>query len=134
MIPFKSIRVGPFDINLIKLTGEDGDKYLGQFSEHQLTIALRDRFPTEQQEAETLLHEVFHAIESVMNIGDKEPREKRVSAVSVGMAMVIRDNPGFIKYLTEKLAAPREVEDWGSQSESGSVRKGGVKKTPPERG
>ena len=101
--PFDSIRVGPFDMAIIRLEGEDRDKSLAQFSEHQMTIAMRDEFPNDQQRAETLLHEVFHAIEGVMGIPDKESRERRVSAISIGMAMVIRDNPAFIDYLKEKL-------------------------------
>ncbi len=103
MTPFKSIRVGPFDIAITQLTGEERDKCLGMFSEHQMQIMVRETFASEQQEAETLLHEVIHSAFAVMGIQDKDPHERTVSALSVGLAQIIRDNPDLIDWLKEKL-------------------------------
>ena len=103
-IPLKTIRVGPFDLALKSLTGEDRDKCLGMFSETQMAILMRDTFASEQQRAETLLHEIIHAIFAVMGIADKDSHERKVSATSIGMAMVFRDNPKLIDYLKEKLS------------------------------
>ena len=104
MIPFKSIRVGPFDIRLTQLVGEERDKCLGMFSEHQMSIMMRETFASDQQEAETLLHEAVHSIFAVMGIQDKDSHERTVSALSVGLAQVIRDNPKLIAWLVEKLS------------------------------
>ncbi|MGE5163042.1 MAG: hypothetical protein ACM3IH_03325 [Sphingobacteriales bacterium] len=104
MTPFKSVRVGPFDISLTTLTGEERDKCLGMFSEHQMSIMLRETFASDQQEAETLLHEVIHACFAVAAIQDKDSHERTVSMLSTCMAQVIRDNPGLIDWLKEKLS------------------------------
>ena len=104
MIPFKSVRVGPFDIDIIKLEGEDRDKCLGLFSEAQMTISMRDEYRNGQQEAETLLHEVIHAIRAVTGIYPKDSEERIVSQMSIGMASVIRDNPDLIEWLQENLS------------------------------
>lgn len=104
MIPFSSIRVGPFDVEIIKLEGEERDKCLGLFSEAQMTISMRETYRSEQQEAETLLHEMIHAIRAVLGIHPKDSEERMVSQMSIGMAMVIRDNPELINWLQEKLS------------------------------
>ena len=104
MIPFPSVRVGPFDVEIIKLEGEERDKCLGLFSEAQMTIAMRESYRNSQQEAETLLHEIIHAIRAVTGIHPKDSEERMVSQMSIGMAMVIRDNPDLIVWLQEKLS------------------------------
>jgi len=103
MVPFDSVRVGPFDISIIKLLGEDRDNNLGTFSETAMAISLREKYASQQQEAETLLHEIFHAIFKVMNLRGKDTEERLVSLMSIGMAMMIRDNPDFMKWLMESL-------------------------------
>ena len=104
MTPFKSIRVGPFDLAIKTLTGEDRDKCLGMFSETQMAILMRETFASEQQEAETLLHEILHAIYAVFGVKGKDPEERVISQMSIGMATVFHDNPKLIDWLRKKLS------------------------------
>lgn len=104
MIPFKSIRIGPFDLAITPLKGEDRDKCLGMFSETQMAIMMRETYASEQQEAETFLHEVLHAIYCVSGCKPKDPEERLISQMSIVTATVIRDNPGLIDWLKDKLS------------------------------
>jgi len=105
MIPFKTIRVGPFDVAIEKLRAEERDECLGQFSRIAMSIEMRDQYINPQQEAETLLHEILHVIWYVMGIqGKKEYEEKTVNQMSVGLASVIRDNPELMQWLRKKLS------------------------------
>lgn len=104
MIPFKSVRVGPFDVEIKTLEGKERDNNLGTFCDTQLTISVRDTYRNPQQEAETFLHELMHAIYEVMGIKSKDGEERIISQMSLGMAMVIRDNPDLIGWLKEKLS------------------------------
>ena len=79
MIPFKSVRIGPFDVSITMLAGEDRDKCFGMFSETQMSIMMRDTFANEQQEAETFLHELLHAIYCVFGVKPKDPEERLIS-------------------------------------------------------
>ena len=103
MTPFKSIRVGPFDVEITPLEGKDRDNNLGTFCDTQLRISLREAYNNPQQEAETLLHELMHAIYEVMGIRSKDGEERIISQMSLGMAMVMRDNPDLMRWLQEKL-------------------------------
>lgn len=54
------------------------------------------------EEADTVLHEVLHAITYTMKLGfpiDEE--EKFVSALATGLVGVLQDNPEFAKWLIE---------------------------------
>ena len=46
--------------------------------------------------AETLLHELTHAVEEQLDLG---MREKQVHGLSVGMFQVLRENPALVKFL-----------------------------------
>ncbi len=56
MIPIKSVRVGPFDVRIDRLTGIERDNNLGDYSATDLRIRLRESYASDQQAAETLLH------------------------------------------------------------------------------
>ena len=104
MIPFKAVRVGPFDIAFIPLRAEERDECLGQFSKVGMAIELREAYGNQQQEAETVIHEVLHAVWYIMGIhGKPEAEEAIVNRMSVGLAMVFRDNPDLIEWMKEQL-------------------------------
>ena len=69
-----------------------------------MSISMRDVFETDQQEAETFLHELLHAAFSVAGIHDKDSHERTVALLSVSLAGVIRDNPRIVDWLKEKLS------------------------------
>lgn len=104
MIPFKTIRVGPFDIKIKQLEGEARDTCLGTFSDTTMSIAMRDVYETDQQMAETFLHEFLHALFSVAGIQDKDSHERTVALLSTILAGAIRDNPKQIDWLRKKLS------------------------------
>ena len=104
MIPFKSIRVGPFDVAIKKLEGEAAEKWGGTFLEHTWTISVVENYESDQIEAETFLHELFHAIYSAAGVKRKDKQERLVSQMSLVMAGVFRDNPKLIEWLRKKLS------------------------------
>lgn len=66
----------------------DNHNLLINIKEHQLPI----------EEADTILHEVFHAIDYVM---DLEISEHQIRALATGLLGVFQDNPKFAKYVTQ---------------------------------
>lgn len=99
----KSVRVGPFDVRIEHLTGMDHDNRLGDYSTTDLLIRLREKYCSEQQRAETLLHEIIHAVWDVYGIKAKEGEERAVGLLSIALSAVIRDNPELIAWLTKSL-------------------------------
>lgn len=67
----------------------DNHNLLINIKEHQLPI----------EEADTVLHEVLHAIEYTM---DLDLKEHQVRALATGLLGVFQDNPKFAKYIIEQ--------------------------------
>ncbi len=97
------IRVGPFDIKIVHLDARTARQAYGLFSEERHEIGLRKTFKNKQQCAETLVHELLHAIWSVQTINHKDGEERIVSKLSMGLTQVIRDNPHLVDYLKRAL-------------------------------
>jgi hypothetical protein len=93
------IKVGGFNVKL-----EDGTQALtyqslaGTFQGGNNTIYIRTDF-CEELQAQSLLHEVGHAIESVYLEAD-QLSEAQLSAFTQGWFQVLRDNPEFIRAVT----------------------------------
>jgi hypothetical protein len=105
MIPFKSIRVGIYDVKIEKLKGKEEDECLGLYKNECQTIYLLEKMSSERQEAVIFLHELFHAILSIQGIGGgKIQEEQAVDGLSTGLAMVIRDNQELMEWLKGKLS------------------------------
>ena len=104
MIPFKSIRVGSYDVKVTPLTVEETEKCLGIFHKNEMRMGLADKYATKQMEAQIVLHELLHAIYEVMGIHAKDGEERIVAQVSQGLAQVIRDNPKLIEWLRKQLS------------------------------
>lgn len=69
----------------------------GTTSDHLLLINIKEhQLPIE--EADTVLHEVLHAIDFTM---DLEISEHQIRALATGLIGVFQDNPEFAKYITE---------------------------------
>jgi hypothetical protein len=59
---------------------------------------------------ETLLHELLHAIYDLNRLEAKEnSREDFVSRGAVGLAMIMRDNPGLFEWMTGMIGAPPDA-------------------------
>lgn len=73
---------------------------LGQCDHKKMTIAVQDHQPL-VEEADTLLHEILHAIWYQMSINcgpmDEEPIVRRMTS---GFMQVFLDNPELLKYLS----------------------------------
>lgn len=80
---------------------------MGTTDNHNLLINIKEhQLPLE--EADTILHEVIHAIEYVM---DLEMSEHQVRALATGLLGVFQDNPKFARYIVEpKSTSTGQVE------------------------
>ena len=56
------------------------------------------------QTAETLLHEIMHAIYSIWTIGKDDDEERIVTLSTGGLATVMRDNASVFGWIMENLA------------------------------
>lgn len=66
---------------------------------HSLIEIDNDQSPG--QERDTVLHELLHAIASVIQVfADPGEEERAVSAISPWLLSLVRDNPELIAYLT----------------------------------
>ncbi len=53
--------------------------------------------------AVTLLHEIFHAVWAEYDLGEREKEERAVTALSSGVAAVMRDNPDVFVWIMNRL-------------------------------
>ena len=78
----------------------------GECDSDKQAISIRDGQPLEQEQ-DTLLHEVIHAIDEAMGL---KMKEAQVKGCATGLLAVLKDNPRFSTYLRRKLclrAAPQ---------------------------
>lgn len=102
-----AVKIGPYQIRIAQLSRSDAETDWGNFSARSQQISLSDSFPTRQIEAETVLHEILHALWWSMHVKQKDGEERIVSALGVGVAQIVRDNPELIDWLVECLADER---------------------------
>ncbi len=100
------IRIAGFDFKLERWTHQQaaGAARYGEFSSIEQTIRIQRDMPSPFKAADTLLHEISHAIFWVygMNEGDKE--ERMVSILGTAWMTLHRDNPWLAKWLNRVLA------------------------------
>ncbi len=72
----------------------DGD-LLGQCDSDALKITIKKNQP-EILEADTLLHEILHAIDDAMQT---KMKERQVHCTATGIIALLKDNPDFVKYM-----------------------------------
>ena len=63
-----------------------------------LSILIADELPPDE-ERDTLLHEIVHAVDNQISIG---LTEKKVRQIATGLMQVILDNPDVAKFLLNK--------------------------------
>jgi len=101
MCPVKSIKIGAFDMSIKYMEWDEyneGDAE-GNFSSFTCSIKI-SKNQNRRQTADTILHELIHAIEYVMAAATKRgDSECYVDSMASGWGMVIRDNPEFIKWI-----------------------------------
>ena len=90
----------PFTIKWLT-EGLDAD-LLGECDSDKQLISVRDGQPPEQEE-DTLLHEVLHAIDEAMGL---KMKEAQVKGCATGLLAVLKDNPSFASFLRRKNKCP----------------------------
>lgn len=95
----EKVRVIGHDFTVKKVSDEDGMIDAGQMKISNMTILVKEGQP-EIQEADTLLHEVIHCIDYLMNL---DLTEHQVTALSTGLIGVFQDNHKFGKFVTRPI-------------------------------
>ncbi len=100
-----SLKIGPYDytIETIDNLNDKVGQLFGQHDPETNTIRINGSITNEQIKAETLWHEILHAIWNVFHIGSyrigEDAEEFVVANLATGTMMVLRDNPELRKYL-----------------------------------
>lgn len=103
------VRVGHEDIKIERATREELIDAEGEFDSRKQRIRLGDWLPP-QQAAETMLHELDHAIwphGGVLLIGDIE--ENHVGRLSPARAQLMRDNEALFDWIRHNLRGTRDA-------------------------
>lgn len=93
-----------YTINIERANGLGQDRIGSCDNINQIITA--DALQSPIEKADTILHEVLHAIVWTMKIqieGDQE--EAVVSALATGLLGVFQDNPEFVRFLSENKSA-----------------------------
>ena len=95
------IKVGPYDISVRVISSELAARLKedGDFDGETIHIADGQRGP---QLADTILHELLHAIYATFSLKDDDEEERIVSALATGLVGVLRDNPDFARWLIDE--------------------------------
>jgi len=99
----KLIKIGPYDftVELVPDLRDESGELHGQCCRDINVIRINSTTTNEQLRAETLWHEILHAIWGVFHLKTRAGEEKAVSTLATGTVMVLRDNPNLRKYLNE---------------------------------
>lgn len=100
--PFKTLSlIGKrhrIEWDCVGLTADDGDEVDGLFDRSKKLIQIAAE-QTHDDERETLLHEILHALEVQM---DAEIPEAKLRQLAVGLYAALKDNPKLVTYLLEE--------------------------------
>lgn len=107
----ETIRIGAYDISLIlemHPKGEKGDAVFGLWadSEHKIVLAMDQ--PGRIRAANTLIHEINHAIFSACGMSDRESEERVCTALANGWCQVWRDNPKLMAWISATFEGEKE--------------------------
>lgn len=80
--------------------GDSPDRGSCEATKQKITI-LHD-MPADE-ERDTLLHEVLHAIEEAMGL---DMPDRHIRLLATGLYAVFRDNPEFFRYIGERIGKP----------------------------
>ena len=102
--PFGIVRVGPHDVEICQMDESDARNNYGAYISEEHKIRLRPVFANRRQWAETLIHEIKHAIWDMWCINSKDGEERIVRTEALGWACVYRDNPVLMGDLVGAMA------------------------------
>lgn len=114
----EQIKVGPFRFRVladsaeaVKMKVESGQaERIGETHRHRLTIVV-DPGLAPDMIAESLLHEVMHAVFTVIPTNEKLTEERFIQLIAPTLLGVLRENPDFVAYVTseEPIESPRRI-------------------------
>ena len=95
------IKVGPFDVAVVEIAADVASRLRedGDFDGDTIHVAAGQHGPAL---ADTVLHELLHAIFQTFALKDDDDEERIVSALATGIIGVLRDNPNFATWLTDE--------------------------------
>ena len=98
-----SIRVGAYDFTIEKAHAlrAMASRRWGEFSATEMYISIQQDMPTRIKAADTVLHEISHAIWWAFGVEDEDKEERTVNLTASGWACVYRDNPWLLDWLKE---------------------------------
>lgn len=94
-----------------EIIDDDGDAVLGMYTQRNKLIQIQTG-QTHDDERETVLHEILHALEEQMNA---EIPEAKLRQLAVGLYAALKDNPRLVDYLLE------EESDGDAGTQSGGL-------------
>lgn len=112
------LRIGAYDIAVIlelHPKGEKGDAVFGIWSDADHKIVLETDQPSRLRVANTLIHEINHAIFTTCGMGDRESEERVCTALANGWCQVLRDNPALMAWIGASF-------DWIENAPLGDVK------------
>jgi hypothetical protein len=100
--PPSRIRIGVYDVDVLiaPVDREDKDTW-GVYEDIKHSITLAAEIPTKLRAANTLMHEVNHAIFKSQCLREGDDEERICDAMANGWCQVLRDNPALLGWLGE---------------------------------
>lgn len=97
------IRIGYRDIRIAFVRKVDAENSMGDFEDELGRIRIRKGLD-DVEKANTILHEILHALCSVQGLHLSDKMEERIAlAISNGMIDFMRENPRFITKIMKLL-------------------------------
>jgi len=104
-----------YKINWMNPPEESGAEQLGLCDFQSQIISVTKSLPR-QSRAETLLHEIIHAINHGMGAPNKIDEEKFTTKMSIGIATTIKQSPDVWKWIMKEITSkPRKPSAKSSQ-------------------
>lgn len=98
----RGLRIGPLDVGVSFREFDDGETW-GDFHFGSLSIRLATSQPGLSFAADTLLHEINHAIFKIYVLERGDSEERIASVMATAWTQVLRSNPKLISWLAKVL-------------------------------
>lgn len=98
----KSVRVGPFDLTIELRHFDDPDTW-GVFAFGSNSIQLNPDQPSATFAADTVLHEIIHAIWKIYGLSQSDSEERIASVMATAWCQIYRDNSVLLRWLVKNL-------------------------------
>jgi hypothetical protein len=110
----ETIRIGGFDFAIVKWPSASAmaSNRFGEFSSVEQIIRIQRDFATRYKAADTLLHEITHAIFWVYGIGKDDDEERICAAMGSAWMQIHRDNIWLGGWLLNTLSDTAQRDEW----------------------